>query len=194
MERSSKNRFVLTRTVQLSVLSAVSYVLMFISFPIIMFVPWMKVDFSDIPILLATVVFGPLAGLTVAGLKALLYWVTTGVSIPNFIGIFASFVSSGTLILGYELASKLFRNRNKWVKGFAIVAFMTIAITVVMTALNWAFVLPMYMQLIGFKLSMPLNEIVLYGVAPFNIIKGIIVAAAFLLVKGSLLPAFKRNH
>ncbi|WP_268913115.1 ECF transporter S component [Lentilactobacillus sp. SPB1-3] len=194
MENSSKHQMIVSRTVQLSVLSAMSYVLMFIAVPIIPFVPWMKIDLSDIPILIAAVVFGPASGIVVAGLKAALYWVTTGASVINLIGVAAAFVSSITLIIGYELVASLTRNSKKWVQNLTLVISMVLSITVVMTLLNWLFVLPMYMQLVGLKLSMPLNAILLYGVAPFNIIKGITVSIVFLLLKDYLLPVFKHSR
>ncbi|GAY73052.1 ECF transporter S component [Lentilactobacillus kosonis] len=194
MERSTKHQMVISRTVQLSVLSAFSYILMFISMPIIPFVPWMKIDLSDIPILMATVVFGPVSGIIVAGIKAVLYWITTGASIINFIGVAAAFISSLTLILGYELVARLTRKFKKWAQNLTMIISMTLSITIVMTVLNWLFVLPLYMQLMNMKLSVPLNVVLLYGVAPFNIIKGIIVTIIFLLLKDHLLPAFKRNH
>jgi len=194
MENSSKHQMIVSRTVQLSVLSAMSFVLMLISFPIIPLVTWMRIDFSDIPILIATVVFGPVAGITVAGLKSIIYWVATGAVFPNLVGVTASFISSITLIFGYVLVVRFTKRVKKWMQNLLVIASMTVSITVVMTILNWLFVLPLYMLLSNMKLSIPLNVILLYGVAPFNIIKGITVSIVFLLLKDYLLPVFKHSR
>nr|WP_243685849.1 ECF transporter S component [Lentilactobacillus rapi] len=115
MENSGNNRQVLTtRLVEMSVLAGCSYVLMFISFPIIPIVPYMKIDFSDMPILIGTVLFGPVGGMTIAGLKSILYWVTTGASVPGLIGVGSSFISSLVLIWAFYLANRVLSG----MKGF----------------------------------------------------------------------------
>ena len=42
--------------------------------------------------------------------------------------------------------------------------------------------IPLYMNLLGMKLGMPLAKMVLYGVVPFNLIEGAIVGGIFALV------------
>ncbi len=53
----------------------------------------MKLDFSDIPILLAFFILGPLGGLQVAFLRSLLYFMISGPSLPQLIGVSLSFVA-----------------------------------------------------------------------------------------------------
>src|SRR5699024_528627 len=56
--------------------------------------PYLKVDFSDVPALIAGLVFSPLAGILVVFLKNALYFVATGATDP--IGVAANFIA-GTL-------------------------------------------------------------------------------------------------
>jgi riboflavin transporter FmnP len=56
---------------------------------------------------------------------------------------------------------------------------------------NWIAVIPLYINLIGFKLSLPLSSIILYGVVPFNLIKGVIVGGLFYGIKDKILPRLK---
>ena len=57
-----------------AMLSAVAFILMFIEFPIPMLIPsFVKMDFSDLPELLAAFAYGPLAGVAVAGIKNLIH-------------------------------------------------------------------------------------------------------------------------
>src|SRR5690625_2835033 len=86
-KRSSK----LVKLVVLSLLAAVSLVLFFISFPLPLLPPYLKVDFSDIPALLAGLIFSPLAGVLVVLMKNLLYFVASGASDP--IGVAANFIA-----------------------------------------------------------------------------------------------------
>lgn len=42
--------------------------------------------------------------------------------------------------------------------------------------------IPLYMNLLGMKLGMPLSTMVLFGVVPFNLIKGAVIGSLFALV------------
>ena len=55
--------------VRIAMLSAVSVLLCMPMFEIPMFLPWMKLDFSTMPALLAGFAMGPLQGMTVALIK-----------------------------------------------------------------------------------------------------------------------------
>ncbi|MEE8823798.1 riboflavin transporter RibU [Lentilactobacillus sunkii] len=192
MENSGKNsQLATTRLVEMSVLAGLSYVLMFISFPIIPVVPYMRLDLADMPILLGTVLFGPVGGMTIAGLKALLYWVTTGADVINFIGVGSSLISSLVLIWAYYLANRLFSFTNGWKKGVLVVLIMAIALTIIMSLTNWLGVIPLYMNLIGMKLGFPLATVILTGVVPFNLIKGIFVGTIFYVVKTLMVPRLR---
>lgn len=192
MENSGKHRqLATTQLVEMSVLAGLSYVLMFISLPIIPIVPYMRLDLADMPILLGTVMFGPVGGMTIAGLKALLYWVTTGAGIINFIGVGSSLISSLVLIWAYYLANRLFSFTSGWKKGALVVLTMAIALTIVMSLTNWLGVIPLYMNLIGMKLGFPLATVILTGVVPFNFIKGIFVGTIFYVVKTLMVPRLK---
>ena len=60
------------RLITISMLSAIAFVLTFIKFPIPFLPPYLTLDFSDVPSLLATFTFGPVAGIIVALVKNLL--------------------------------------------------------------------------------------------------------------------------
>ena len=192
MENSGKNsQLATTRLVEMSVLAGLSYVLMFISFPIIPVVPYMRLDLADMPILLGTVLFGPVGGMTIAGLKALLYWVTTGADVINFIGVGSSLISSLVLIWAYYLADRFISFAGGWKKATLVVLMMAVSLTIIMSLTNWLGVIPLYMNLIGMKLGFPLATVILSGVVPFNFIKGIVVGVIFYLIKHSFLPRIK---
>ncbi|EEI18500.1 Riboflavin transporter RibU [Lentilactobacillus hilgardii] len=192
MEHSSNKQLLTTRLVEMSVLAGCSYVLMFISFPIIPIVPYMKIDFADIPILIGTVLFGPVSGITIAGLKSLLYWLTTsGGSLIGLIGVGSSFLSSVTLILAFYLGNRFFGSMKNSLRIILVIALMMISLTVIMSLSNWIAVIPLYMSMVGMKIGMPLSSLILFGVVPFNLIKGIVVGGLFYAIKDKVLPRLK---
>ena len=47
------------RTVGMALLGAIAFMLMFVEFPLIPIAPFLKIDFSDVPVLLGLVIYGP---------------------------------------------------------------------------------------------------------------------------------------
>ena len=173
------SRFSLKNLVQVSILGGLAYLLTYLSVPILPMAPYMKLDFGDIPILLATVLLSTRSGLIVALLRAVLYFVFTGVSLINLIGISALLIASLTIVLSVTLVNKLVQNNAKYV---IMVLFETVMLTLVMSVLNYFVITPLYINLTGFKLSFSLLDSVLYTVAPFNIIKGLFIGIVFVIV------------
>ena len=174
--------FSIRQVVIMSLFAGISFLLMFVAFPILPFVSYMKVDFSDIPILLGMIMFGPVGGGLIAAIKGLLYWLLTGVDIANFIGVAASFIASVSFLLPIYAVLKRMSNRRLVTRLVWSVVAGTISLTVVLALLNWLVLIPLYMTVLGMKITMPLSQMVLLGVVPFNLIKGVLVGIVFVLI------------
>jgi len=173
-QRSSK----LVKLVVLSLLAAVLFVLFFISFPLPLLPPYLKVDFSDVPALLAGLIFSPLAGVLVVLMKNLLYFVASGATDP--IGVAANFIA-GTL---FVLPVAYFYHRYQGVKSIVIgLVVGTVGMAVIMSVLNYFIILPAYSLLVGMEMNDTIKWVsVVGGVLPFNFIKGVIVSILFIPV------------
>ncbi|WP_220729690.1 ECF transporter S component [Apilactobacillus zhangqiuensis] len=179
MLSSTSSHFSLKNLVQVSILGGLAYLLTYLSVPILPMAPYMKLDFGDIPILLATVLLSTRSGLIVALLRAVLYFVFTGVSLINLIGISALLIASLTIVLSVTLVDKLVQNKAKYV---IMILFETFMLTLVLSVLNYFVITPLYINLTGFKLSFSLLDSVLYTVAPFNLIKGLFIGIVFVII------------
>ena len=84
------------RLITISMLSAIAFVLTFIKFPIPFLPPYLTLDFSDVPSLLATFTFGPVAGIIVALVKNLLNYLF---SMGDPVGPFANFLAGASFLL-----------------------------------------------------------------------------------------------
>src|SRR5699024_6539951 len=143
------------RLITISMLSAVSFILMFIKFPIPFLPPYLTLDFSDIPALLATFSLGPVAGIIILFIKNLL----------NFL-FGARFILSAFYIIKnrHTVKTQIF--------GFAIA---TIVMTIVLSILNYFVLLPLYGMIMNLtNVVENIKIVIVSGVIPFNIIKGII--------------------
>ena len=170
--RSSK----LVKLVVLSLLATVSLVLFFISFPLPLLPPYLKVDFSDVPALIAGLVFSPLAGILVVFLKNALYFVATGATDP--IGVAANFIAGTLYVFPVAYLYKKYKGVKSIVAGLVIGTF---GMAIIMSVLNYFIVLPAYSLLVGMEMNDTIKlTSVVAGVLPFNFIKGVIVSLLFI--------------
>ncbi|WAA11233.1 ECF transporter S component [Fervidibacillus albus] len=157
-------------------LSGIAYVLMLLDFPLPFFPSFLKVDFSDIPALIAAIIMGPGAGVAVEMLKNVLDLLTTGSQTGVPVGHIANFVT-GTLFI---LPTYFMYNRVRTKKGMAMGLFTATAISAfAMSILNYYVFLPMYEYFMGFHLP---AEIVVMAILPFNLLKGVMISAVFMVL------------
>lgn len=165
----------LTKLVVIALLSTVSLVLFFISFPLPLLPPYLKVDFSDVPALIAGLIFSPLTGVLVVFLKNALYFVLKGATDP--IGIPANFIAGAIYVFPVAYFYHKYKGVKSVVTGLVI---GTIAMAIIMSVLNYMIILPAYSWVGGFEMSSSIKlKTVLSAILPFNFIKGIIVSILF---------------
>ncbi|EZH67076.1 hypothetical protein DH09_03835 [Bacillaceae bacterium JMAK1] len=183
-----------TKTFQLvsyAILGAMGTAFMFISFPI-PFLPanFLSLDFSEIPVLLAAILFSPVAGIAVAGVKIALYTLFMGAGDP--IGMVTNFMASLAFVLPIAYIYRRFRTTKSLVLGIGV---GTVSLTVILSVLNYFIFLPAYVWLVGMDLSSGMMlTMVLGGILPFNLIKGIVVGAVFVPVFLKLYPLLKKQR
>lgn len=181
----------LHKMVGVAVLAAIGFVLMNFAIPIIPAFPFLTLDLSDLVILLAALLYGVSGGVEVALIRSLLHFVITGASVVTLIGDTAAFLASLAFMLPLAL---LVKNHYNWQRALSGIVIGTLALTVVMSLLNYFVLMPMYVSALGFKLNVSLGTYVLAGVVPFNLIKGVVVGAVFLVVARILNWWLARNR
>lgn len=155
---------------------AMSVLLMFIQFPIIPIFPFLKMDFSDVIVLIAFFTLGMPMGILVTTCKVFLHWILMGMQVTGLIGDVASWVSTLAFIIPIYL---LYCHKKKW-----LICFVTgiISLAVIMSLANYFAVMPLYMKVVNLQIGMPLGKYVAMGVLPFNLIKGILNSVVFYLI------------
>ncbi|MCC3870147.1 ECF transporter S component [Terrisporobacter mayombei] len=178
---------------KVGVLSAIAYILMFISVPLPIFPSFLKIDLSDIPAIFGGMSLGPMAGLAIVIVKNLLQGITA--STTGGVGEFANVVIGGS----YVLIICLFYKKLKTTKGVLAGGLVgIIAMTIMGCIMNYFIMIPLYVTVYG----MPLEQIIQMGtiinprvtdlmtfviwmIAPFNILKAGIMTVV-------TLPLFKK--
>nr|WP_211237410.1 ECF transporter S component [Paucisalibacillus globulus] len=172
MQAKSSN---LTRLIILSLLGAVSLLLFFINFPLPLLPSYLKIDFSDVPAIMAALIFSPLAGVIVVVIKNVLYLAIGG---GDIVGVTANFLAGALLVLPIGILYHKYKSVKSIVSGLVT---GTIIMAIGLGVFNYFILLPVYGLMMGWgdmthaaKLSL-----VWIGILPFNIIKGIIVGLLF---------------
>lgn len=176
----------------IAMFAAVSAVLMYLEVPL-WFAPAdiYKLDFSEIPVLICSFILGPVSGIACELVKILIKIIIKPTS-TAFVGEFANFMVGCAFIVPAAVIYQFKKTRKNAVIGMAV---GTISLAVAGSALNALFLLPVFSVFYG----MPLDVIVSLGtklnaavtdvftfamfiVAPFNLLKGVLVSAATFLI------------
>jgi len=178
------------KIVGISLFASVSYVLSYLSFPILPYLPFLKIDFSDLPVLIGTFYYGPLSGTLIAFIRSSLHYLLTGGELGVPIGDSAAFLASVSFVLPvyYYLNQHSRKKKNQLIAGAA----GTISLTAVLTVLNWFVLVPAYAFVLHFDVG-PMKEYLFLGIIPFNLIKGTILSVLFFSLFPKLQPLFKKQ-
>src|SRR5699024_6324905 len=150
-----------------------------LKFPLPFLPSFLKLDFGDIPAIIAGFIFTPLAGVIVIGIKNFLYLVAGG---GEIIGVTSNFVASSIFVLSIAV----FYHKRRTIKSILVgIVIGTVLMALSMSVLNYILFLPLYALFMGMEdygIESVKRGIVLLGILPFNVVKGIIVGALFLPV------------
>ena len=193
-----------TRTlVEIGMLGAIATVLMLFEFPLPFIAPpFYEIDLSEVPVLVGAFALGPAAGATIELVKILINLLINGTA-TAFVGEIGNYIIGCSFIIPAALIYKKKKSKTNALIGMVI---GTIIMTVFGCFLNAYVLLPTYAAAFG----MPIDAIVGMGsaingnitnvmtfvimaVAPFNIIKGIVVSVITLLIYKHISPILKRN-
>ena len=179
-----------------AMLSAGSAVLMFISFNVPLMPGFIKMDFSELPALVASFSMGPLAGVVVCLVKNLInvLFTTTG-----GVGEFSNFILGASFVLTAGLIYKGMKTR----KGALLGSVTGAGIMAVFSMFsNYYVVYPVYAKfmpidkIIGMYQAINPNvdglwQCLLMFNLPFTFIKGMLVAAVTFLIYKHISPIIK---
>ncbi|APC48904.1 riboflavin transporter FmnP [Virgibacillus halodenitrificans] len=175
MENKNYSSSRLFKLIILSLLGTISLVLFFLNFPLPFLPSYLKIDFSDVPALMASLIFSPMAGVIVVAIKNVLYLAISGAGDP--IGVIANFLAGAMFVIPVSMLYHRFKGVKSVVSGLVT---GTLIMAVGMSVLNYFIILPAYGKFMGWDMTEQFKWFSVYaGVLPFNIIKGIIVGLLF---------------
>ena len=186
--------------VQIGMLAAIATVLMLFEIPLPFAPSFYEIDFSEVPVLVGSFVMGPLAGAVIELVKILLNFVVNGTDTAG-VGEAANLLIGCALCVPAGIVYKRIRTRKGALLGMAA---GTVSMAVIGCLLNAYVLLPTYAAAFGMPINAlvemgtavnpgitSLSTFVLFAVAPFNLLKGVVVSLVVLLIYKKISPVFK---
>lgn len=188
MQRSSSR---VLKLVVVSLLSAVAFIMQYLDFPLPPFPSFLKIDFSDVPALVAGFIFGPWIGVLVQFIKNGLHFIFTGSEAGIPIGEMSNFVAGSVFVVCTVFIARRISGLKGLISGLLV---GTLTMSALLSVLNYYVLLPAYAFLINWTVEGPeKTALVFYGVAPFNVIKGLLIAVVFIPLYLRLKPKLERQ-
>jgi riboflavin transporter FmnP len=170
---------------------------MFFEVPLPMMPSFLKLDASELPAIIGAFVLGPMAGVGIEFIKNLLHAANTQ---TMGIGEIANFLVGVAFILP---AGYLYQKDKS--QGGAILSLImgTFSMMLAASLLNYFILLPLYQAMLHFPLEqiitlgtvanpqiVDLKSFITMAIAPFNLIKGIVISVFTLLIYKKISPIF----
>lgn len=189
--------------VQVGMLAAIAVVLMLFEIPLPFAPSFYEIDFSEVPVMIGTFAMGPLAGAAIELVKILLNFFINGTTTAG-VGEVANFLIGCALVVPAGIVYRRKRTRKGAIIGMAA---GTVFMTLLGCVLNAYVLLPTYAA----AFQLPIDSLVAMGtavngsitdlftfvafaVAPFNILKGVLVSLIVFLIYKKISPVFRMNH
>ena len=181
----------------IGICAALAAVLHMLDFPLPFLAPtFYKLDFSEVPVLLAGFFLGPSAAVIKILLKLLLKGTSTA-----FVGDFANFVVGCCFVLPATVIYHVRKTRKSAIVGLTV---GTVSMAILGSAFNAVYLLPKFSELFHMSLDSiiamgtsifpgvnSISTFVFFCVAPLNVVKGALVSVlTMLLYKHVATPLF----
>mgnify|MGYP004507910833 CR=1 FL=1 len=199
----SKERILSTRKIAIiGMFSAIAAVLMVLEFPLPFAPSFYGMDFSELPALIGTFAFGPVAGVLIEFCKIVLKILFKPTS-TAFVGELANFAVGCSFLLPASCVYLFHKTKKSALIG-SIAG--TLCMTVFGTAFNAVYLLPKFAQLFGMPLDAiigmgtavnpaidSITTLVVFAVAPLNLLKGGLVSVITMLIYKKISPIIKEG-
>lgn len=199
----NKDKMSVRTIAQIGMLGAVAMILMMFEIPLPFAPSFYKIDFSEVPVLIGSFAMGPVAGVFIELVKILLKVLIKG-STTAGVGDVANFLIGISFCLPAAVVYKKLHSKKGAIIGMAA---GTLFMTLVGCFLNAYVLLPTYAT----AFHMPIDDLVAMGtavnghitnlftfvafaVAPFNLLKGVLVSLIVALIYKKISPVLKQSR
>lgn len=193
----TKAKFTTHAIVKIAILGAIAFGIMLIQFPIPIFPAFLKIDLSDVVALVGGFAIGPVSGVVVQLIKVLLHFIIR--TSTGGVGELANFIIGASFVFPAAFIYHMKKDKKHALMGVIV---GTITMTIAGALANIYILIPFYANIFPIEAIINMgtvinenitdvNSLVLYGITPFNIFKGIIISLVTMLIYKKISPILK---
>lgn len=185
---------------KISVLSVIALILMYIDFPVTFIAPnFIKMDISDVPALIGGFAMGPMAGVSIEGIKVVLEIIFKGTTTGG-VGELSNFLVGCAFVVP---ASLIYHYKKSYRTAFIGLLVGIMTMTLFATISNYFFIFPLYAKFMpmetivaaGSAITSKVTDLwtlMVYCMTPFNILKGLAASAVTMVLYKRVSPILHR--
>lgn len=204
-KRGVKRKLFTTRMMAVTgMFSAIAFVLYLFDFPLPFAPVFYKVDFSELPVMVGSFAFGPIAGVLIEFCKILLKLLVKG-SDTVFVGDLANFIIGCSLLLPASAIYEFIKSKKGAIAGCIA---GTLCMTVFGSMFNAFYLIPKFVELFGMgsvdaviqmggeinPAITNLTTFVCMAVAPLNLLKAGVISLITMFIYKPLSPIIKEGR
>lgn len=196
-KKTGSNKIDMRTLTAIGMLSAISFVLMLLDFPIPLMPTFIKMDLSDLPALIGGMAYGPMAGMLIALIKNLLH---LPMSQTAWVGEASNFILSSFFVV-----TAAFFYKKRKTKKMAIIGSLVGALAMALASIvsNYFIIYPIYSQFMPMEQIIaayqaimpsvgagtnPLLEVLIIFNAPFTFVKAMFSVVITIFIYKPLSP------
>ena len=177
--------------VNIAILSALAAIIMLFEFPLPFAPGFYKLDLSEVVILMGGFAMGPIAAVIIELLKNLINILLNGTA-TAFVGEFANFLIGCALVVP---ASIIYKYKKSFKGAIISLVIGTLTLALVGSLTNYFVLIPAYSEFYHMELDKivsagtsvnplvsDLKTLIVFAVAPFNLVKGLLCSLLNLLL------------
>ncbi len=199
VNRGTKKKVSMRKLTGTAMLSAIAYVLMFLDFSVPFMPSFIKMDLSELPALIGSFAYGPVAGVIICLIKNVLHlFITT----TGGVGELSNFLLGASFVLVAGGVYRFKKTRTGALIGSVLGAVLMGLFSIVS---NYFLVYPIYYNFMPKEAILSAYQLIFSGVhnileclivfnAPFTCIKGLISVVITFLIYKRLSPILKGNE
>ena len=184
LTKDSKNNRITARKIACTaIFAAMAVVLMYLEIALPFMPPFLKFDFSELPVLVGSFALGPVYGIVIELLKNLIHLPATGTA---GIGEVSNFITGSIFVFTAGFIYEKHRTRKGAIASMLIA---TAVLGIIAVPFNYYVTIPLYGSVLGFPLEAIIGmcaavnshitskmSLMLWGFLPFNLFKGLVVS------------------
>lgn len=199
VNRGTKKKVSMRKLTGTAMLSAIAYVLMFLDFSVPFMPSFIKMDLSELPALIGSFAYGPVAGVIICLIKNVLHLLITT---TGGVGELSNFLLGASFVLVAGGVYRFKKTRTGALIGSVLGAVLMGLFSIVS---NYFLVYPIYYNFMPKEAILSAYQLIFSGVhnileclivfnAPFTCIKGLISVVITFLIYKRLSPILKGNE